>query len=64
MSDQLEISASPLAAVSDVDLADEILDTTMVLSMGQGGIGPAVAAALRASRLEALRELLKRWETQ
>lgn len=63
MSTQLEIPASPLAAVSDVDLADAICDDTLVLEMGETGIAPSVAAALRASRLDALRELLKRWET-
>jgi len=63
VSDQLELTASPLAAFSDVELASEmILDATMVLSMGETGIAPAVAAALRAGRLAALHELLERWE--
>lgn len=64
MSAQLEITASPLAALSDAELADEILDDTLVLEMGETGIAPGVAANLRSSRLEACRELLRRWGGQ
>ena len=65
MSDNLETSAPHPAGISDVDLADEILDTTLVLSLGaEDGIAPGVAAALRRSRLEALHELLKRWKAE
>ena len=50
------------AAATDSELADELYDATLLLSMGSEGINPAVAAGLHERRLDAARELLRRWE--
>ena len=54
--------ACDAAELSDADLADVVYDATMILEMGTTGIAPHVAVALRGRRLEAVRELVMRWE--
>jgi len=53
-----------LAAASDSELADDLYDATLLLEMGREGIDPDVAAGLHGRRLEAARELLRRWEVK
>jgi len=53
-----------LAAASDAELADDICDATLLLAMGSEGISADVAAGLHGRRLEAARELLRRWEVK
>jgi hypothetical protein len=53
-----------LAAATDSELADELYDATLLLSMGSEGINADVAAGLHGRRLAAARELLRRWEPE
>ena len=48
----------------DIELAGDLYDATTILAMGDSGISAQVADGLRRRRLEAARELLRRWQAE